>query len=177
MPIVRLNNAILYVRDVERSAAFYQGILDFEVAFTFPGAIFLRGSGSHNDHDLALFAIGENAGPSMAGRATVGLYHLAWEVDTLNELERYAIRLAEAGAITGATDHGTKKAVYAKDPDGIELSVTWIVPSYLVGKAELDARAILAPLDIVKEKARYGATTRGGESVPFPVIPAGPALN
>ena len=48
-----------------------------------------RAPGSTNDHDLGVFQVGSGAGPSGAGRSTVGLYHLAWEVDTLDELEYY----------------------------------------------------------------------------------------
>src|SRR5919202_1190325 len=99
MPIKRLNHAVLYVRDVQRSAAFYQDALGFRVvAMTpegFSGAVFLQAPSSTNDHDLGLFEIGAGAGPSLAGRATVGLYHLAWEVDTLGGVA--ADRRARAG--------------------------------------------------------------------------------
>ncbi|HEV8165334.1 MAG TPA: VOC family protein, partial [Actinomycetota bacterium] len=117
MPIHRLNHAVLYVRDLERSVAFYRDVLGFRrVDMTpegFRGAAFIQAPGSTNDHDLGLFEIGAGAGPSAAGRQTVGLYHLAWEVDTLAELERLATRLGEAGALVGASDHGTTKSLYA----------------------------------------------------------------
>ncbi len=93
MPIQRLNHAVLYVRDVERSVAFYRDVLGFRQVMGFPGAAFLQAEGSSNDHDLGLFQVGPAAGPSGAGKATVGLYHLAWEVDTLAELERVAAAL------------------------------------------------------------------------------------
>ena len=99
MPITRLNHAVLYVRDLTRSVAFYTDVLGFRpVAMTpagFSGAAFLQAPGSTNDHDIGLFQIGPEAGPSLAGRSTVGLYHLAWEVDTLAELERLAGVLTE----------------------------------------------------------------------------------
>src|SRR3954447_18701214 len=120
MPVTRLNHAVLYVRDVERSVQFYADTLGFRTVMAMPGAAFLQASGSSNDHDLGLFEIGAEAGESGAGRTTVGLYHLAWEVDTLEELERVGTRLSAAGALVGASDHGTTKALYAKDPDGIE---------------------------------------------------------
>src|SRR5579875_1942978 len=98
MAIHRLNHAVLYVRDVARSVAFYQDVLGFQVVTEIGGrAAFLRADGSSNDHDLGLFGIGEQAGPSPAGRTTVGLYHLAWEVDTLADLQRIAGQLAAAG--------------------------------------------------------------------------------
>ncbi|MGH9295761.1 MAG: VOC family protein, partial [Acidimicrobiales bacterium] len=56
MPITRLNHAVLYVRDVERSASFYSEVLGFRpINMTpegFNGAAFLQASGSTNDHDI-----------------------------------------------------------------------------------------------------------------------------
>src|SRR5688572_23187730 len=97
----------------------------------FPGAAFLRAPGSTNDHDLGLFEIGAAAGAPTAGRSTVGLYHLAWEVDTLAELGRVRDALATAGALAGSSDHGTTKSLYGKDPDGLEFEVVWLVPADL----------------------------------------------
>jgi catechol-2,3-dioxygenase len=168
VPVQRLNHAVLYVRDVERSVAFYSRVLGFRTVMALPGAAFLQAEGSTNDHDLGLFEVGAGAGESPAGRATVGLYHLAWEVDTLDELERIAGRLAEAGALVGASDHATTKALYAKDPDGLEFEVSWLLPAHLVTDDVLAARKSLGRLDIAAEKARYGGSTRGGVGVSVP---------
>ena len=166
MAINRLNHAVLYVRDIERSLEFYRDILGFKPLQMGPegfrGAAFLQAPGSTNDHDLGLFAIGDGAGPSLAGRATVGMYHLAWEVDTLDELERLQAVLAEHGALAGASDHGTTKSLYAKDPDGLEFEVAWIIPADLLDDEALENRKQIRPLDIRREKERYGATTVGG---------------
>jgi len=168
MPIFRLNHAVLYVRDVERSVAFYRDVLGFEAVMGMPGAAFIQAPGSTNDHDLGLFQIGAGAGPSEAGRRTVGLYHLAWEVDTLAELERLAGALAEAGALVGASDHGTTKSLYAKDPDGLEFEVAWVVPADLLDDQALAARERIDPLDLAREKERYGADTPGGIGISVP---------
>jgi catechol-2,3-dioxygenase len=168
MPVQRLNHAVLYVRDVERSVAFYSEVLGFRTVMGMPGAAFLQAEGSANDHDLGLFQIGAGAADSPAGRTAVGLYHLAWEVDTLDELERLAQRLAERGALAGASDHGTTKALYAKDPDGLEFEVSWLLPAHLVTDEVLAARRTIGPLDIAAEKARYGGDTRGGVGVSVP---------
>jgi catechol-2,3-dioxygenase len=171
MPITRLNHAVLYVRDVQRSVAFYGEVLGFAPVAEFSrlkGAAFLRAPGSTNDHDLGLFEIGSGAGPSLAGRATVGLYHLAWEVDTLGELERLAGVLAGRDALVGATDHTTTKSLYAKDPDGLEFEVAWIVPADRLDEAKASGGTGLRPLDIQREIERYGADTRGGVGVSIP---------
>ena len=169
MPVTRLNHAVLYVREVERSVAFYTDVLGFRrVDMTpdgFRGAAFLQAPGSTNDHDLGVFQMGAGAGPSAAGRATVGLYHLAWEVDTLAELERLAGELSAAGALVGSSDHGTTKSLYAQDPDGLEFEVAWIVPADRLDDAARDARTRIGALDLEREKRRYGAETRGGVGI------------
>jgi catechol-2,3-dioxygenase len=167
MPVQRLNHAVLYVRDVDRSVAFYRSVLGFRTVTEMPGrAAFLQAEGSTNDHDLGLFALGPAAGDSMAGRDTVGLYHLAWEVDTLDELSRIAGALRSAGALVGASDHGSTKALYAKDPDGLEFEVSWLVPADQLD--EESRRMKTAPLDLQADIARYGGATRGGVGVSVP---------
>jgi catechol-2,3-dioxygenase len=167
MPIQRLNHAVLYVRDLDRSVAFYTEALGFRVQAALPGAAFLQAEGSSNDHDLGLFAIGDRAADSTAGRTSVGLYHLAWEVDTLAELRRIAEVLTRHGALVGASDHGTTKALYAHDPDGLEFEVSWLVPAALLGKGDTMRTA---PLDLDADIARYGADTQGGVGVSTPAV-------
>jgi catechol-2,3-dioxygenase len=165
MPIQRLNHAVLYVRDAEQSAAFYTEVLGFRPVMRMPGAVFLQAAGSSNDHDLGLFTIGAAAAPSPAGRGVVGLYHLAWEVDTLDELDRLARLLTERGSLVGASDHGSTKALYARDPDGIEFEVSWLVPADRLDDEVLAAKSGIRPLDIAAEIRRYGGSTRGGVGV------------
>lgn len=165
MPVTRLNHAVLYVRDVARTRAFYADVLGFREVIGLPGASFLQAPGSTNDHDLGLFQIGASAGPSGAGRHTVGLYHLAWEVDTLAELGRIREALLRADSLVGASDHGTTKALYAHDPDGIEFEVSWLVPADLLDANILASRANLGPLDLDREIARFGADTLGGVGI------------
>lgn len=170
MGITRLNHAVLYVRDAEASARFYGEVLGFREVSRLalgPGrtGIFLRAPDSTNDHDLAFFGLGSHLEPSTAGRQQVGLYHLAWEVPTLADLADHERRLREVGALIGASDHVTTKALYAKDPDGIEFEVSWLVPLELLPEGAGDEPAI-APLDLAAEIERYGADTRGLVTAP-----------
>jgi catechol-2,3-dioxygenase len=166
MPVTRMNHAVLYVRDVARTSAFYRDVLDFKVVNEIPGsAVFLQAPSSTNDHDVGLFQVGSSAGPSQAGRGTVGLYHIAWEVDTLDELARVASKLREAGSLVGASDHGTTKALYAHDPDGLEFEVCWLVPA---DRLSVEDGPMTRPLDLASEIARYGGSTRGGVGVSIP---------
>jgi catechol 2,3-dioxygenase-like lactoylglutathione lyase family enzyme len=166
MGIFRLNHAVLYVRNLDESVRFYTDVLGFRPIGMAPegfrGAAFLQAPGSTNDHDLGLFEIGAAAGPSGAGRTTVGLYHLAWEVDTLLELERVAAALSAADALVGSSDHGSTKSLYGRDPSGLEFEIVWLIPADLLDDDALEARRRIGHLDLEKEKARYGATTQGG---------------
>jgi catechol-2,3-dioxygenase len=146
--------------------AFYREVLGFEVVMAMGAkAAFLRAPDSTNDHDLGLFEIGAQAGSSGAGRTTVGLYHLAWEVDTLRDLELVRDRLAQAGALVGMSDHSTTKSLYGHDPDGLEFEVVWLVPADLLDDAALDGRKGIQPLDLAREIEKYGADTHGGIGV------------
>ena len=168
MAINGLNHAVLYVRDADRTATFFEDVLGFRrlTAYEFPGGVFLRAEGSTNDHDLGLFSVGDAAAASPAGRNAVGLYHLGWEVDTLGDLARFSKGLAAAGALVGATDHGTTRAVYGKDPDGLEFELTWIVPAARLTAD--DAPAIARPLDLTRDIERFGADTVGGVGISRP---------
>lgn len=168
MAIHRLNHAVLYVRNVARSVAFYRDVLGFtpiEGMDGLSGAAFLRAPDSTNDHDLGLFEIGDAAGASGAGRSTVGLYHLAWEVDTLRDLDALAGKLTAAGALAGASDHSTTKSLYGHDPDGLEFELAWIVPADRLDEITRAGRTKIQPLDLAGEIARYGADTPGGVGI------------
>jgi catechol-2,3-dioxygenase len=173
MGITRLNHAVLFVRDLGRSVAFYTDVLGFtRIDMTpegFAGAAFLQAPGSTNDHDLGLFEIGADAAPSGAGRTTVGLYHLAWEINTLAEMKQLAAWLEQNGALAGSSDHGTTKSLYGKDPDGLEFEIAWIVPADQLDDAAREARKQIRRLDLDREIARYGADTRGGIGISLPI--------
>jgi catechol 2,3-dioxygenase-like lactoylglutathione lyase family enzyme len=172
MPVTRLNHAVLYVSNVQRSVDFYCGVMGFEPVAMLPegfhGAAFLKAPGTTNDHDLGLFEVGSSAAPSGAGVGQVGMYHLAWEVDTLAELSRLAERLTEAGSLVGASDHGTTKSLYAKDPDGLEFEVVWLIPAALLEESDLAARSSIRPLELARELERFGSQTRGGVGISIP---------
>ncbi len=147
MTIKRLNHAVLYVRDAKASAAFYTEVLGFTVQASMGDqAFFLRADGSDNDHDLGLFSVGDRP----AGQQTVGLYHLAWQVHTIEDLAALRARLLEAGALVGESDHGVSKSLYAKDPDGIEFEVMWATP-----RSEWDGTLGTRRLDLEDALARW----------------------
>jgi catechol-2,3-dioxygenase len=150
----RLNHAVLFVRDARRSAAFYADAFGFEVVAEAGNgaAVFMRAAETANHHDLGLFSVGAQAPGPEQGRA--GLYHLAWEVDTIQDLAAMREKLVSVGALVGESDHGVSKSLYGHDPDGIEFEVMWTVPAEAWG--ELEHEAVVRRLDLPAELARWG---------------------
>ncbi|MPZ50493.1 MAG: VOC family protein [Dehalococcoidia bacterium] len=152
--ITRLNHAVLYVSDLDRSVEFYKQAFGMEEIAREGGMMaFLRAHGSDNHHDLGLFNVGTAA--ARPPRGAVGLYHLAWQVDTIDDLAEIAPKLADLNALTGASDHGATKSLYGRDPDGIEFEVMWLVPREQWG--EYEKNAITRRLDLQAELERFGS--------------------
>ena len=151
IPVTRLNHAVLYVRDLDAAVAFYREAFGFEEIAREGGQMaFLRAAGSTNHHDLGLLALGSNA--PRPPRGSTGLYHLAWEVASIEDLAGAAVQLANLGALSGQSDHGATKSLYGADPDGNEFEVMWMVPRDQWG--EYDRRAVIRPLDLQREVAK-----------------------
>ena len=154
IPVSRLNHAVLYVQDLDRSTEFYHRAFGFEEIAREGGMMaFMRAAGSSNHHDLGLMAVGPSA--PRPPRGSTGLYHLAWEVPTIEDLASASATLAELNALTGMSDHGATKSLYGADPDGNEFELMWLVPKDQWG--QYDKRAVVEPLDMQREVARYGA--------------------
>ena len=156
MSISGMNHAVLYVRDSRVHRQFYEDVLGFVTVVEAPGQYaFMRAPQSENHHDIAFFSIGSEAGPSTAGRSTVGMYHLAWEVPTLADLVAMRDKLQAVGSLAGASDHGVNKSLYCKDPDGLEFEVMWLVPAEFWGGDE--HQAIVQPLDLDADVQKFAA--------------------
>jgi catechol-2,3-dioxygenase len=128
-----LGHIVLYVRNLERSVAFYRDVIGFrqispEHLPGFPAAAFSSASG-RTHHELLLIEVGEDAAPQPGGRH-VGLYHFGLKVgDTDEELRDALTRLHEAGVtVTGASDHTVTHSLYILDPDGNEIELYIDVP-------------------------------------------------
>jgi catechol-2,3-dioxygenase len=155
IPVSRLNHAVLFVRDATAAAEFYGRLFGFEVVGTEMGgkAVFMRAAGGDNHHDLGLFSVGPDA--PRAPRGSVGLYHLAWEVPSIDDLAAAARTLSGAGALGGASDHGVSKSLYGSDPDGNEFEIMWRVPREAWG--DFERHGAVMPLDLDAELKRWGS--------------------
>jgi catechol-2,3-dioxygenase len=158
---VRLNHAVLFVSDLERSVRFYTEVFAMDVVAREPraNAAFLRLPRSGNHHDLGLFGVGTAGGPKRRG--AIGLYHLAWQLDTIDELAAARETLLTAGAYTGESSHGATKSVYGADPDGNEFELMWMLPRDAWGVYQ--SAAPIDPLDLAGEIERWSGVATAGQ--------------
>ncbi len=121
--MVKLGHVVFYVRDLQRSLAFYRDVLGLDVV----GEIFsgqaaaLTGGSTH--HELLLIQVGAAPGP-LSGRR-IGLYHVGWKIgEDLEALRRMRDRLDAAGVeLDGMSDHTVSQSLYLRDPDGNEVEL------------------------------------------------------
>ena len=160
---VRLNHAVLFVADLARAERFYTEVFGMVVAAREPraNAAFLRLPRSGNHHDLGLFGVGKDAPAKRPGG--IGLYHLAWQVDTIDELEQARLTLANAGALGGESSHGATKSIYGADPDGNEFEIMWMLPREDWGAYENTAP--VESLDLAREVREWTGRRTAGQVV------------
>ena len=146
MQVKELGHLVLYVRNLERSAAFYRDVLGWrQLAPTeevgFPAAAFSAPS-NRTHHELLLIEVGEDAQALPTGRH-VGLYHFGLKVgDSDDELRDALKTVQDAGAtVIGASDHTVTHSLYIEDPDGNEIELYVDMPG-----VTWDAEHVMAPV-------------------------------
>ncbi|MCB1864615.1 MAG: VOC family protein [Chromatiales bacterium] len=125
-----LGHVVLYVRDLQRSLAFYRDLLGLRaLGETFDGRACMLSSG-RTHHELLLLEVGDAPGPARGRR--VGLYHIGWCIgDSDAELRQARDELERAGVvIEGMSDHWISHSLYLRDPDGNEIELYVDVPDY-----------------------------------------------
>ncbi|THJ46016.1 VOC family protein [Candidatus Frankia alpina] len=124
MEIKELGHLVLYVHNIERSAAFYRDVLGWRQVLPAPAD-----SSGRTHHELLLIEVGEDAAALPAGRH-IGLYHFGLKVgDTDDELRAVLATIRQAGVdIVGASDHTITHSLYILDPDGNEIKLYVDVP-------------------------------------------------
>jgi catechol 2,3-dioxygenase len=138
-----LGHVVFYVRNLERSLAFYRDLLGFkEIGRIFDGQAAALTSG-RTHHEFLFIEVGNAPGPMTGHR--IGLYHIGIKIgDSLDELRTAVKELEKAGVtITGASDHTVTKSLYLLDPDGNEVEL------YVDADPEIwkkDPAAVLAPI-------------------------------
>lgn len=116
----QLGHLALRVRDVDRSVKFYSEVLGLNVKGH--GRVAFLGIRPDASHEIALFPLPEGAEGPDPNR--VGLYHMAWEMASFEELAALHQRLLARGTtIAGYSDNQCNVMFF--DPDGNELEAIW----------------------------------------------------
>jgi catechol 2,3-dioxygenase len=138
-----LGHVALYVKELERSLAFYRDVVGLkEVGRTFGGrAVALTSGRTH--HEMLLIEVGDVPGPRSGARR--GLYHIGIKVgDSLQELRAAKKELENFGIpISGMSDHTVTHSLYLHDPDGNEIELYADAPGI---DWKQDPQAVLAPI-------------------------------
>jgi catechol 2,3-dioxygenase len=126
-PRVRIGHVHLKVADLERSLAFYCGVLGFELIQRYgTEAAFVSAGGYHHHIGLNTW---ESLGGSPPPAGTTGLFHLAILYPTRGALATALQRLLAADILLdGASDHGVSEALYLRDPDDNGVELYWDRP-------------------------------------------------
>ena len=129
---VAIDHVNIFVRNAQRSYEWYQDVFGFHTQDIFyhqgtekPRAVFLSADPDHA-HDIALFEVGENA--ALQEKGQVGLNHVAWRMENLDDLKEMYGRLQARGVKTRVADHTISLGVYFSDPDGNGLEVYYELP-------------------------------------------------
>lgn len=106
--------------DVDRSLAFYEGVLGLRRLEPAGSGVRLGAQGS----ERALVELVERPGTSPSpGRGRTGLFHFALLLPDRPSLGRFARHVRDLGVPMGAADHLVSEALYLHDPDRLGIEV------------------------------------------------------
>ena len=122
-----LGHVNLFVRNAERSQKWYEDILGLHTYDFMPGRAAFMSADVEQSHEVALIEVGEDA-PAVQHRQ-VGLNHMAWMMESLDDLKEFYYRAKEKNlAIEHISDHGISIGIYFHDPDGNGIEVSYELP-------------------------------------------------
>jgi catechol 2,3-dioxygenase len=122
-----LGHVNIFVRNAARSRQWYEEILGLHTYDFVPGRAAFMSADLEQSHEVALIEVGEDAPGPQKGQ--VGLNHMAWMMESLDDLKEIYQRLKEKGVpIERVSDHGISLGIYFRDPDGNGIEVSYELP-------------------------------------------------
>jgi catechol-2,3-dioxygenase len=123
----------MFVRNLDRSTAFYTQVLGLSVVDRSPTAVLL---GTDGGPQLVLRAFGENAAHPLG---SLGVQYLIWMTESRADLDRRTELLRHRSAYKETHTMGEVVTVEARDPDDLVLMLAYRPPG-LPALKELPAR-------------------------------------
>src|SRR5215831_14705910 len=122
-----LGHVNIYVRNVERSHKWYEDVLGLHTYDYIPGRAAFMSADQEQSHEVALMQLGDDA--PLQQRRQVGLNHMAWRLESLDDLKEFYNRIKAKGQpIDHIADHGISLGIYLRDPDGNGVEVYYEMP-------------------------------------------------
>lgn len=121
-----LGHVNINVRNAERAKKWYEEVLGLHTYDFMPGRAAFMCANIEESHEVALTEVGEDAPALQKGQ--VGLGHMAWKVETLEDLKEFYHKLKEKGIKISPADHGVSMGLYFTDPDGNGVEVYYELP-------------------------------------------------
>jgi catechol 2,3-dioxygenase len=119
-PSTHLGRVRLQIADLDRSIAYYEGVVGLRVLERRDGVAVLGAEGD----DRPLVELRERRGAHpVPRRGRLGLYHFAILLPDRPSLGRFLAHLEQIGAYAGMSDHFVSEAIYLTDPDGLGIEV------------------------------------------------------
>lgn len=140
----QLGHVNIFVRNSERSKDWYEDLLGLHTYGFTPGRSAFMSADLGNSHEIALIQVGDDAAGPQPGQ--VGLNHMAWYMESLEDLEEIYFRIKEKNVeIERVSDHGHAIGIYIHDPDGNGIEISYEMPAeqwghdpskYMIGGTE-----------------------------------------
>ena len=122
-----LQHVNIYVRNAERSKQWYEDLLGLHTYEYRPGWAAFLSADEEQSHEVALMQLGDDA--PLQHKGQVGLNHMAWRLESLDDLKEFYQRIKEKGQpIEHISDHGISLGIYMRDPDGNGVEVFYELP-------------------------------------------------
>jgi catechol 2,3-dioxygenase len=121
-----LQHVNIYVRNAERSKEWYEDLLGLHTYEYRPGWAAFMSADTDQSHEVALMQLGEDAPLQQKGQ--VGLNHMAWRLESLDDLKDFYHRIKDKNVPIRVADHGVSLGIYFHDPDGNGIEVYYEMP-------------------------------------------------
>jgi catechol 2,3-dioxygenase len=148
---LRIGQACLRARDIERLSTFYRDIIGLSVLARGDAGVTLGTA------EGALLTLVSRPGASLEPPTQAGLFHTAFLMPTRKDLARWLVHVAgNQTPLTGFADHSVSEAVYLNDPEGNGIEVyadrpaerwRWEAGRVVMGTHRLDVDDILSLTD------------------------------